>query len=197
MFFSFLLTSLASIAGFSNIVQNSYNLPMKSFIFVCFFCGLIAISIANNELLNNDSYDDLGRMSNGLISYGANMPLSLEKPVINPDTLEIKEKIEEVNDKLLDLEVAIELGVDNYNFKRNINDVRREILRQEFAINYNDPGTEESRWNESELMILEAKKQLDYLNDKIKLQGDWGKVGLKLDEAEQYQKVDLKYKFGF
>ena len=83
---------------------------MKSFIFAYFFCGLIAISIANNELQNNDSYDGLGRMSNGLISYGANIPLSIEKPVINPDTLEIKEKIEEVNDKLLDLEVAIELG---------------------------------------------------------------------------------------
>ena len=89
---------------------------MKSFVFAYFFCGLIAISIANNELQNNDSYDDLGRMSNGLISYGTNMPLSLEKPVINPDTLEIKEKIEEVNDKLLDLEVAIELGIDDYNF---------------------------------------------------------------------------------
>ena len=65
---------------------------MKSFIFAYFFCGLIAISIANNELQKNDFYDDLGRMSNGLISYGANMPLSSKKPVINPDTLEIKEK---------------------------------------------------------------------------------------------------------
>ena len=170
---------------------------MKSFIFAYFLCGLTAISLANDELQNNDSHDGLGRMPNGVISYGANMPLYNEKPVINPDTLVIKEKIEEVNDKLLDLEVAIELGVDNYNFKRDVNDLRREILRQDFAINYNDPGTEESRWNESELMILEAKKQLDYLNDKIKLQGDWGKVGLKLDEAEQYQKIDLKYKFGF
>ena len=85
---------------------------MKSFIFAYLFWGLIGISIANNELQNNDSYDGLGRMSNGLISYGANMPLSIEKPVINPDTLEIKEKIEEVNDKLLDLEVAIELAIN-------------------------------------------------------------------------------------
>ncbi|MDC0446936.1 hypothetical protein OAL99_03505 [Gammaproteobacteria bacterium] len=36
---------------------------MKSFIFAYFFCGLIAISIANNELQNNDFYDGLGRMS--------------------------------------------------------------------------------------------------------------------------------------
>ena len=100
---------------------------MKSFIFAYFFCGLIEISIANNEFQNNDSYDGLGRMSNELISYGANMPLSSEKPAINPGTLQIKEKIEKVNDKLLDLEVAVELGVDDYNFKRDVIELDREI----------------------------------------------------------------------
>ena len=104
---------------------------MKSFIFAYFFCGLIAISIADNELQKNDSYDGLGRMSNGLISFGANIPLLQEKPVIDPDTLEIKEKIEEVNDKLLDLEVAIELGVDDYNFKRDVIELDREIWKQD------------------------------------------------------------------
>jgi hypothetical protein len=117
-------------------------------------------------LQNNDSYDGLGRMSNGLISYGANMPLSLEKPVINPDTLEIKEKIEEVNDKLLDLEVAIELGVDDYNFKRDVIELDREIWKHEITLKSNNPRTEESRWNESELMLLEAKKQIRFIRGK-------------------------------
>ena len=145
---------------------------MRSFIFSYFFCGLITISIANNELQNNDSYDGLGRMSNGLISFGANMPLSLEKPVINPDTLEIKERIEEVNEKLLDLEVSIELGVDNYNFKRDILELDREIWKHEISLKSNDPGTGESRWNESELMLLEAKNKLDSLEEKMKLEGE-------------------------
>ena len=130
---------------------------MKSFILTYLIFGLTAISIANNEFQNNDSYDGLGKMSNGLISYGANLPLSSEKPVINPETLEIKEKIEEVNDKLLDLEVAIELGIDNYNFKRDVIELDREIWKHEITLKSNDPGTEESRWSESELMLLGQK----------------------------------------
>jgi len=196
MFFSFLLTSSASIAGFSNIVQNDYSKSMKSFILTYLLFGLTAISIANNELQNNDSYDGLGRMSNGLISYGANMPLSLEKPVINPDTLEIKEKIEEVNDKLLDLEVAIELGIDNYNFKRDVIELDREIWKHEIAIKSNDPGTEESRWNESELMLLEAKNKLDSLEEKIKLEGEWGNISLRFNPIKRID-PDLRYRFPF
>ena len=168
---------------------------MKSFIFSYFFCGLIAISIANNELQNIDSYDGLGRMSNGLISYGANMPLSLEKPVINPDTLEIKEKIEEVSNKLLDLEVAIELGVDDYNFKRDVIELDREIWKHEIALKSNDPGTE-SRWNESELMLLEAKNKLDSLEEKIKFEGEWGNISLRYNPIKRID-PDLRYRFPF
>jgi len=196
MFSSFLLTFLASIAGFSNIVQNDYNLPMKSFIFAYLFWGLIGISIANNELQNNDFYDGLGRMSNGLISYGANMPLSIEKPVIDLDTLEIKEKIDRVNDKLLDLEVAIELGVDNYNFKRDIIELDREIWKHEITLKSINPGTEESRWNESELMLLEAKNKLDSLEEKIKLEGEWGNISLRYNPIKRID-PDLRYRFPF
>ena len=169
---------------------------MKSFILTYLLFGLTAISIANNEFQNNDSYDGLGKMSNGLISYGANMPLSSEKPVINPDTLEIKEKIEEVNDKLLDLEVAIELGVDDYNFKRDIIELEREIWKNEIALNSNDPGTEESRWNESELMLLEAKNKLDSLEEKIKLEGEWGNISLRYNPIKRID-PDLRYRFPF
>ena len=169
---------------------------MKSFIFAYFFCGLIATSIANNELQKNDSYDGLGRMSNGLISYGANMPLSLEKPVINPVTLEIKEKIEEFNDKLLDLEVAIELGIDDYNFKRDFIELDREIWKHENTLKSNDPGTEDSRWNESELMLLEAKNKLDSLEEKIKLEGEWGNISLRYNPIKRID-PDLRYRFPF
>ena len=169
---------------------------MKSFIFACFFCGLTAISIANNELQNNDSYDGLGRMSNGLISYGANMPLSKEKPVIKPATLEIKEKIEDINDKLLDLEVAIELGVDDYNFKRDVIELDREISKHEIALKFNNPGTEQSRWNESELMLLEAKNKLDSLEEKIKLEGEWGNISFRYNPIRNIE-PDLRYRFPF
>ena len=169
---------------------------LKSFIFAYFFCGLTAIAIADGESKNNDSYDSLGRMSNGLISYGANIPLSLEKPVINPDTLEIREKIEEVNGKLLNLEVAIELGVDDYNFKRDIIELDREIWKNEITLKSNNTGTEESRWNESELMLLEAKNKLDSLEEKIKLEGEWGNVSLRYNPIKRID-PDLRYRFPF
>ena len=169
---------------------------MKSFIFAYFFCGLIAISIANNELQNNDSYDGLGRMSNGLIFYDANMPLSIEKPTINPDTLEIKEKIEEVNDKLLDLEVAIELGVDNFNFKREVIELDREIWKHELALKLNNPKTEKSKWNGSELMLLDAKNKLDFLEEKIKLEGDWGNISFRYNPIKRVE-PNLRYRFPF
>ena len=169
---------------------------MKSFIFAYFFCGLIATSIANNELQNNDSYDGLGRMSNGLISYGANMPLSREKSVINPDTLEIKEKIEEVNDKLLDLEVAIELGVDNYNFKRDVIELDREIWKHEIALKYYNSHINESKWNESEQLLFEAKNKLDSLEEKIKLEGEWGNISLRYNPIKRID-PDLRYRFPF
>jgi len=169
---------------------------MKPLIFAYFFCGLITISIANNELQNNDSYDGLGRMSNGLISYGANMTLSIEKPVINLDSLEIKEKIEEVNDKLLDLEVAIELGVDDYNYKRDVIELDREIWKHENTLKSNDPGTEDSRWNESELMLLEAKNKLDSLEEKIKFEGEWGNISLRYNPIKRID-PDLRYRFPF
>jgi len=169
---------------------------MKSFIFASFFFGLTAISIANNKLQDNDSYDGLGRMSNGLISYGANIPFSSEKPAINPETLEIKEKIEEVNDKLLDLEVAIELGVDDYNFKRDVIELDREILRHEITLKSNDPGTKDSKWNESELMLLEAKNKLDSLEEKIKLEGEWGNISLRYNPLKKID-PDLRYRYQF
>ena len=169
---------------------------MKSFIFAYFFFVLTAISIANSELQNNDSYDVFGRMSNGLISYGANMPVSSEKPAINPVTLEIKEKIEEVNDKLLDLEVAIELGIDNYNFKRDIVELDREILRQEIALKSNSSLAEEFRWNDSEMMLLEAKNKLDALEEKIKLEGEWGNISLRYNPIKKLD-PDLRYRFPF
>jgi len=169
---------------------------MKLFIFAYFFFGLISISIANNELQNNDSYDGLGRMSNGLISYGANMPLSVEKPAINTDTLEIKEKIEEVNDKLLDLEVAIELGVDNYNFNRDVIELNKEISRHEITLKSNNPQTEEYRWSESELLLIEAKNKLDSLEEKIKLEGEWGNISLRYNPIKRIH-PNLRYRFPF
>ena len=160
---------------------------MKSFTFAFFYFVITALSFANNGV---------GRMSNGLISYGANMPVSSEKPSVNSHSLEIKEKIEDVNDRLLDLEVAIELGVDDYNFKQDVMELDREIWKHEIAIKSNSQETEESRWNESELMLLEAKNKLDSLEERIKLEGEWGKISVRYNPIKRID-PDLRYRFPF
>jgi len=169
---------------------------MKLLTFALFNSVIIVLSLANDELQNNNTYDGIGRMSNGLISYGANMPLSLKKPAINPDILEIKEKIEEVNDKLLDLELAFEIGVEDYNFKQDIVDLDREIWKHKITLKSNNTLTEKSRWNESELMLLKAKNKLDSLEEKIKLEGKWGNISLRYNPIKRID-PDLKYRFPF
>ena len=160
---------------------------MKSSTFAFFYFVITALSFAN---------DGVGRMPNGLISYGANMPVSSEKPSINSHALEIKEKIEEVNDRLLDLEVAIELGIDDYDFKQDIIELDREIWKHEIALKSNSKETEESRWNESELMLLEAKNKLDSIEERIKLEGEWGKISLRYNPIKSID-PNLRYRFPF
>ena len=110
---------------------------MKSFIFAYLFCGLTSISIANNELQNNDFYNGLGRMSNGLISYGANLPVLKKKPSINPDLIEIRERIRNINEKILHLELAIDLEIEDYNFHKDVLEIDRELWINKVVLNSN------------------------------------------------------------
>ena len=86
--------------------------------------------------------------------------------------------------------------VDDYNFKRDVIELDREIWKNEIALKSNDPGTEESRWNESELMLLEAKNKLDSLEEKIKLEGEWGNISLRYNPIKRID-PDLRYRFPF
>ena len=168
---------------------------MKSLTFV-FFCCIFTAPFANDEPQNNAPYDAIGRISNGPISYEENTPLSSEKLAINPTKLEMKEKIDGVNDKLLDLEVAIELGVDNYNFNRDVIELNKEISRHEITLKSNNPQTEEYRWSESELLLIEAKNKLDSLEEKIKLEGEWGNISLRYNPIKRIH-PNLRYRFPF
>jgi hypothetical protein len=123
-------------------------------------------------------------------------PYSQKNQLSTPILSKLKKKIQEVNDKLLDLEVAIELGVDDYNFKRDVIELDREIWKHEIALKSNDSRTEESRWNESELMLLEAKNKLDSLEEKIKLEGEWGNISLRYNPIKRID-PDLRYRFPF
>jgi hypothetical protein len=52
-------------------------------------------------------------------------------------------------------------------------------------------------WNAAEQMLLNVKNKVKALQQKLKVEGDWGKVRLKFDPKESYQKIDLNYIYGF
>jgi len=106
----------------------------------------------------------------------------------------VLEKIHNVSDRILELETAIELE-NNLDLRKEILQLDREIWTYRNSLNTLNDNTRS--WNDSELLLLEAKKNLDKLNNKIKLEGNWGKIGLNLDREEQYRKLDLKYRYGF
>jgi len=106
----------------------------------------------------------------------------------------VLEKIHNVSDRILELEIAIELE-NNSDLRKEFLQLEREIWTYRNSLNTLNNNTRS--WNDSELLLLEAKKNLDKLNNKIKLEGNWGKIGLNLDREEQYRKLDLKYRYGF
>ena len=92
---------------------------MKLFTF--FFYLLTTLSFAN---------DESQRIANELNSYGSNTSLSSKISPVDSDVAKIKEKIEKVQEKLLNLEVAVELGIEEFNFKEEVIAIDRELWKQ-------------------------------------------------------------------
>jgi hypothetical protein len=78
------------------------------------------------------------------------------------------------------------------DFKRKKD--REEKHQQEFS-----SKAEQQHWNKSEQIILKAKKRLKALQNKLKVEGDWG--GVKLDmqglKGKDPSKVNLEYEYDF
>ena len=169
---------------------------MKLLTFALFNSVIIVLSLANDESQNNNTYDGIGRMSNGLISYGANLPVLKKKPSINPDLIEIRERIRNINEKILHLELAIDLEIEDYNFHKDVLEIDRELWINKVVLNSNINNSLENNWNESELMILEVEKKLESLQEKIKLEGQWGDISLKYNPLKNID-PNLRYRFPF
>ncbi len=111
---------------------------------------------------------------------------------------EIKDKLINININLLDLEIRYKLGINSSDINLETMSVYNQILYYENRLNsLENNQNSEGNWNSTEEMILNAKKKVEALKQKLKLEGDWGKVRLKLDPKEQYQKIDLNYIYGF
>ena len=111
---------------------------------------------------------------------------------------EIKNKLINININLLDLEIRYKLGINSSDINLETMSVYNQILYYENRLNsLENNQNSKGNWNSTEEMILNAKKKVEALKQKLKLEGDWGKVRLKLDPKEQYQKIDLNYIYGF
>ena len=108
---------------------------------------------------------------------------------------DIKEEIEALDFNLLELDTQIDMNMDINVINTETNNIKNQLLyfeQQLGVIDNDEPG-----WNKTEQMMLNTKRKLKALEEKLKLEGDWGKIRLKLDPKEQYQKLNLKYQYGF
>jgi hypothetical protein len=108
---------------------------------------------------------------------------------------DIIEEIEALDFNLLELDTQIDMNMDINVINTETNNIKNQLLyfeQQLGVIDNDEPG-----WNKTEQMMLNTKRKLKALEEKLKLEGDWGKIRLKLDPKEQYQKLNLKYQYGF
>jgi len=107
----------------------------------------------------------------------------------------IEDKINATHNQILEIEVSLHLGMDSKLYLDEILRLQSNIKKYENMINTSKYSA--SQWSESELLILDAKNQIDKIKNMIRIQGDWGKISLRPNEEKYYQEVDLKYKYGF
>jgi len=113
------------------------------------------------------------------------------------DNSSLNQKIEAIDHELLDLEVQLEMGVDAFDINMEASNIRSQLLYQEYKLG--TPRGNDEQWNESEMAILNAKKNLQALEEKIKLEGDWGKIKFRVLNFNDSDpgSVKLRYKYGF
>ena len=107
------------------------------------------------------------------------------------------DNVETISYDLLELETQLDMGMDTFDIKIEARDIRNQLLYQEHKLGTPRGGDEQ--WNESEMAILNAKKNLQALEEKIKLEGDWGKIRLRMLDlkGDDPGSVKLRYNYGF
>ncbi|MBW5290590.1 MAG: hypothetical protein Rsou_0981 [Candidatus Ruthia sp. Asou_11_S2] len=110
-------------------------------------------------------------------------------------TTNIIQTVKALDVKVLNLEISYELGENVFDIKNQADDIKSQLLYHEYQLG--TPISYDEQWSKSEQAILNVKIKLKALEEKVKFEGDWGKIRLKLDSKERYRKINLKYQYGF
>ena len=152
----------------------------------------------NEAIINNlEQATKIETMQSDVITMAdeAEAEAEAEAEIITESEADIKEEIEALDFNLLELDTQIDMNMDINVINTETNNIKNQLLyfeQQLGVIDNDEPG-----WNKTEQMMLNTKRKLKALEEKLKLEGDWGKIRLKLDPKEQYQKLNLKYQYGF
>jgi hypothetical protein len=106
------------------------------------------------------------------------------------------QKIEAIDYDLLELETQLDMGMNAFEIDLDARKIKNQLLYFEYQL-----GTPsgDQQWNESEQMILDAKVKLEALQEKMKIEGDWGKVRFRVQDfgGSNPGAVKLRYNYGF
>ena len=115
------------------------------------------------------------------------------KDTINP----LIQKIEAIDYDLLELETQLDMGIDVFEVSVDASKIKSQLLHFEYQLG--TPRGGDQQWNESEQMILDAKVKLEALQEKMKVEGDWGKVRFRVQDfrGDDPGTVKIRYNYGF
>lgn len=109
----------------------------------------------------------------------------------------LTQKIEAIDYDLLELETQLDMGIDVFEVSVDASKIKSQLLHFEYQLG--TPRGGDDQWNESEQMILDAKVKLEALQEKMKVEGDWGKVRFRVQDfgGSDPGAVKLRYNYGF
>ena len=105
------------------------------------------------------------------------------------------QNIKKLSENIINLELSIDLGVDNFNYLKEIRGIDRKLQRIQASISYK-ANRKSNDWNDSEKFLLDAKNKLDALENKLKLEGGWGNISVRYNPLKKID-PNIKYRYPF
>jgi len=107
------------------------------------------------------------------------------------------QKIKAIDYDLLELETQLDMGIDAFEVGLDASKIKNQLLHFEYQLG--TPRGGDDQWNESEQMILDTKIKLEALQEKMKVEGDWGKLRFRIQDFRGGDPgaVKFRYNYGF